>query len=224
MFKANGTTVSIMIWLASLLLLNVSHLVKMDGRMSSVVIGEVSLFLPLAATVIAGLITRERLGLTKINIKKSIALALIASPFTWITVLIADDFFETLVPPPESYVEANRELIPSTVTELAFWITISLVIVAPAEELLFRGLVQRALTASFGTNKGILLASSLFALSHFDPWRGVGAIVLGIVAGYVFHKTGNISSPIIMHGLNNSTSYFFAYLSATVSGVLSNHG
>lgn len=188
--------------------------------MSSVVIGEMSLSFPLAAAVVVGLITKERLGLTKFNVKKSVALALFASPFTWIAVLAADNSFETIVPPPESYVEANQELIPRSVPELASWIMISLVIVAPAEELLFRGLVQGALTASFGKNKGILLASSIFALSHFDPWRGVGAIILGTVAGYVFQKTGNISAPIVMHGLTNSTSYFFAYWTATVSGAL----
>lgn len=53
------------------------------------------------------------------------------------------------------------------------------------EELLFRGYVQRRLTARWGPAVGILIASVAFGLAHLMPHVVVFATVLGIWFGVV---------------------------------------
>jgi membrane protease YdiL (CAAX protease family) len=74
---------------------------------------------------------------------------------------------------------------------------------AVAEELLCRGLVQRALTARFGAGIGIAAAASVFGVLHVDPIHGVLAAVLGLYLGLAAHWAGNSWVPIVCHAANN---------------------
>jgi|SRR3990172_3010059 len=74
------------------------------------------------------------------------------------------------------------------------------------EELLFRGLIQKDLTATFGFKWGLFGASFLFAIMHLT-WRSVpelGFVFLAaLVLGFLYHKTNSLTAPIIAHGVNN---------------------
>lgn len=76
-----------------------------------------------------------------------------------------------------------------------------------AEELLFRGLVQRDLTNMFGARWGLLGASFLFMVMHLT-WRSVpelGYIFLaGMILGYIYQKTNSLVAPIFLHGVANT--------------------
>ena len=50
-----------------------------------------------------------------------------------------------------------------------------------------------------------LLAFTLspFAITHFDPLQLFGAFVLGLFFAFVFHRTGILLGPIIMHSYAN---------------------
>jgi len=75
-----------------------------------------------------------------------------------------------------------------------------------AEELLFRGLVQRDLMKAFGWKQGIVLASLTFAVMHLT-WRSIPELVfvfvVGLILGYVYYRTKNLVAPIIIHGAGN---------------------
>jgi len=75
-----------------------------------------------------------------------------------------------------------------------------------AEELLFRGLIQRDLMRAFGWKWALLAASVLFAVMHLT-WRSIpelGFVFLaGLILGGLYLKTKSLVAPIIAHGVNN---------------------
>jgi len=77
--------------------------------------------------------------------------------------------------------------------------------VAPgiAEEVLFRGLVQRGVTQRLGRRIGILVAATLFAVAHADPVQAFAAFLLGLYLGAVADLAGSIRAAIACHVVNN---------------------
>lgn len=77
--------------------------------------------------------------------------------------------------------------------------------VAPgiAEEVLFRGLVQRGVTQRLGRRLGILVAATLFAVAHADPVQSCAAFLLGLYLGAVADLAGSIRAAIGCHVVNN---------------------
>jgi membrane protease YdiL (CAAX protease family) len=96
---------------------------------------------------------------------------------------------------------------------------ITAVIMAPIlEEIVFRGIIQKGMI-----NNGvkpwvaILIASLVFGLVHGNPWQFVGAVLLGIVLGLVYHKTQSLLLPMLLHGFNNFCSTVIIFFVKTES-------
>lgn len=111
-------------------------------------------------------------------------------------------------------------------------IPLSILVTGPAEELLYRGVVQTRLRESFGAVRAVAVAAAVFAAVHV-PAYGVGVglgpellttlgvlLVLGGVLGAVYEYTGNLVVPAAAHGLYNATVFANQYLVATGGGVL----
>lgn len=99
---------------------------------------------------------------------------------------------------------------------------LSIVLVAPAEELLFRGAIQGRLRRSFGPIGAITGASLIFGSIHFANFTGslVGAMVGagivtvgGAVFGTIYERTGNLLVPIIAHAAYNTVLLVAAFFS-----------
>lgn len=93
-----------------------------------------------------------------------------------------------------------------TVEQLAMIGVVMIVFVGFTEELLFRGVLQRALTARLGRWPGILLASAIFGLMHSGyrlPEELIFAGTLGLVFGVVYDWTDSLVLITIMHGILN---------------------
>jgi CAAX protease family protein len=89
---------------------------------------------------------------------------------------------------------------------LSIWIL--MVIVAPvAEELLFRGFLYRGLVDTrLGSFGAILLTSVVFGLIHkygFGWERVVATAFLGLLLGWLRHRTGATNVPIVAHATAN---------------------
>jgi hypothetical protein len=70
------------------------------------------------------------------------------------------------------------------------------------EEMLFRGVIQGALTDWLGLWPGLVLASVLFGLFHpFTPFYMFLATLVGIYLGAAWIWSENLLVPIIAHGL-----------------------
>ena len=81
-----------------------------------------------------------------------------------------------------------------------------------AEELFFRGYVQRRLVRRFGPVAGVVAAAALFGLFHFDPQHSAYAFVFGMFVGMVALWTGSTWPAIGLHAVNNAASILFVGL------------
>ena len=100
-------------------------------------------------------------------------------------------------------------------------VVISVLLVGPAEELLFRGAIQGRLRESWGPWPAILGATVLFGVIHAPAVSGgtgaviayiVTAAILGVLLGYLYERTGNIVVPAAIHGANNAAVFGLLYL------------
>ncbi len=98
-------------------------------------------------------------------------------------------------------------------------------VVGPAEELLFRGVIQARLRERFAAGPAILLATLIFTLVHVITYIGAPAqvavtllilFVTAIVLGAVYEYTKNIVVVSLLHGLHNSMVILFTYAEASV--------
>jgi hypothetical protein len=120
----------------------------------------------------------------------------------------------------------NRVITQGLETPVYFlyMIPVSLLLVGPIEELLFRGVVQGLLRRPFGVRAAVVLASALFGLIHWVAVSGgpaekfayvAIAATLGIVLGVLYERTETILAPAVAHGVYNSILFAIQYASAT---------
>jgi membrane protease YdiL (CAAX protease family) len=112
-------------------------------------------------------------------------------------------------------------------TLLLYMIPVALFFVGPAEEIVFRGVVQGLFRESFGVVPGIVAASALFGVGHYlaissgSAWTYIlTAGALGLVLGTVYEYSENIAVPAVAHGLWNSTIFIVNYYAVTAGVAL----
>lgn len=104
-----------------------------------------------------------------------------------------------------------------------YYIPVVLLLNSPAEELLFRGVVQGLLRRAYGVVPGILGASAIFGLVHYTALVAAGsagayvvlAIGSGLILGVVYEYTENLLVPILVHAAWNVLVYLSLYVEAT---------
>ncbi|WP_225335134.1 CPBP family intramembrane glutamic endopeptidase [Halomicrobium urmianum] len=101
-----------------------------------------------------------------------------------------------------------------------YMIPITILLVGPGEELLFRGAVQGLLRRAFGPAPAIAGASVLFGTAHVVALIGSDtgiftyiavAAILGVILGSVYEYTDNIVVPIVVHGFWNAMIFAAQY-------------
>ena len=82
-----------------------------------------------------------------------------------------------------------------------------------AEELMFRGVIQRLLS-DWIKNKhlAIWIAALIFSAFHFQFYGFIPRMVLGALLGYLFMWSGSLWLPILAHFINNATAVIVQYL------------
>jgi membrane protease YdiL (CAAX protease family) len=102
----------------------------------------------------------------------------------------------------------------------------NLLLIAPIEEFLFRGVIQGRLRESYGAITAITVTSVGFGLTHIPSYWfggsdllsvGVWGAVLGIsttgfILGYVYERTHSLLTVSIIHGLVNTIGIGLAVL------------
>ena len=112
----------------------------------------------------------------------------------------------------------NQAVVP-TGDPVAYYlamIAVSLAVVGPVEELLFRGVVQGGVRRAFNAVPAVLTASLAFGLIHLPAVSGTMAerwayvavvVVLGAVLGALYEWTDNVVVPGLVHGVYNAVTY-----------------
>jgi len=105
-----------------------------------------------------------------------------------------------------------------------YMIPVAIFLVGPAEEFLFRGIVQGLFRRSFGVIPAVLLASVMFGVVHVIALIGTSSgimiyiaitVALGLILGAVYERTKNIIVPIAIHGFWNALIFVIQWLSTT---------
>ena len=74
------------------------------------------------------------------------------------------------------------------------------------EELLYRGVLQRALVDRLGTWPGLVVAAVVFAAVHFQVVQFPGLLLIGFILGLLVVRTGRLGPAIWAHvGFNATT-------------------
>jgi hypothetical protein len=112
---------------------------------------------------------------------------------------------------------------------LLLLIPAAFLLIGPAEELLFRGIIQRRLREGFGPVGGVVLAAALFALVHVTAVSGGASARLTTVAvlflpslvfGSIYEYTGNLAVPALVHGAYNATIFTVLYAAIKLGGMM----
>jgi membrane protease YdiL (CAAX protease family) len=162
-------------------------------------------------------------NLQKLGLKKPSPKTIIFVSVTAVLLIILAGtisiFEETVLGPDPMAQDLLTVLLPRDPFQLILLIGLSIFLVGPAEELAFRGFIQRGLENSFGKMTGLLIASLMFGVLHgLNSLRAIIPVtVISLILGYVWQKTdGNTTACAWMHGLYDAVTITLAY-AASVS-------
>jgi membrane protease YdiL (CAAX protease family) len=114
----------------------------------------------------------------------------------------------------------DRGGLPRELVQGPTWsLLLGAVVVAPvAEELFFRGLLLQGLARSYGPRIGVAGSALVFGLFHFSGpsiqtvLPMLSATVVGLVLGWLFVRTANLTVPVLTHALVNGVALVVAGL------------
>lgn len=107
----------------------------------------------------------------------------------------------------------NRFLRVGTIGGLISNIIVMALLPAICEEAFFRGCLQKLLTDNISNKHiAIVVSAIIFSVAHFEFYGLIPRIFLGMIIGYIFLYTNNITFPIIFHFANNCTIVVYNYL------------
>jgi membrane protease YdiL (CAAX protease family) len=155
----------------------------------------------------------KELGLKKPNLKIMVAVSFAAVLLLFLagSISLAE---ETVLGPEPDIENLAYAVLPRDTIQLVAMIGISIALVGPAEELAFRGFVQRGFENSFGKTAGLLIASIMFGLLHgLNSFYSILPVtVVSLFLGYVWQKTdGNTTASAWLHGLYDVIAIALAY-------------
>jgi membrane protease YdiL (CAAX protease family) len=160
----------------------------------------------------------QNASLRKLGLKKpSLRIIAIVSLAAVVLLFLAGSIslVEEVVLGPDPQAETLAEaILPRDTVQLVALLGISLALIGPAEELAFRGFVQRGFENSFGKPAGLVIASVLFGLLHgLNSLRAILPVtVISLFLGYIWQKTdGNTVASAWMHGLYDAIIIAIAY-------------
>lgn len=104
-----------------------------------------------------------------------------------------------------------------------YLIPVTILFVAPAEELVFRGAVQGLLRRAYGTALGVVLTAAVFGVVHWFALGGSGSpgatialiVVLGLVLGTVYELSESIVVSTAVHAGWNVVIFAWEYAAVT---------
>ncbi len=118
-----------------------------------------------------------------------------------------------IVVPPE-FEELFAEMFDAeTWTDWLNLLLGTVVIAALVEEMLFRGMLLRALERRFEIQYAIFLSALIFAMFHPSVWL-IQVLLIGCVFGYMAQHSRSIWPGLIIHALNNLVSVVTANVTA----------
>lgn len=123
------------------------------------------------------------------------------------------------IPAPQH--STTEMLATADPTIVLYFVVASLLFIGPAEELLFRNLLQKRLAETFSPAGAIGISSAIFAVAHTAAYLTghtgqlfvslATVFVLSLVLGYVYHRTENLVVVALAHGGYDAVLFLSIY-------------
>src|SRR5208283_2979510 len=108
--------------------------------------------------------------------------------------------------------EAYKLLVNSNSIPELFWVIFVIALIpAIAEELLFRGLVQRSFEKSMSPMRAAIATGIIFAGYHLNPSSFVPLAVIGIYLGFLAMRADSLWVSMATHFYNNALATIVFY-------------
>lgn len=108
------------------------------------------------------------------------------------------NFFDWTMPQIQAIYQTRAQASPMLIAPLLFFL------IAPAEEIFWRGFAQRKFIEYFGKNKGTAIEIALYCVVHIwamNPMLLIAALVLGVHWSMMYRRFGSVVPGIISHAL-----------------------
>lgn len=121
-----------------------------------------------------------------------------------------------LFPDAFSFDEVSKRASDLADNAHGIWIVVLILVVvvgAPiVEEMVYRGVVQPGLVASWGARTGLVSTAVLFAAIHFQPIEFPGLLAFALVLGWARQSTDRLGLPVMTHTAFNATGLLLVFL------------
>jgi len=128
---------------------------------------------------------------------------------TCAAVVLVDQVYvinQHFTPVPEEYADQIRELKPQNALQLVVTVLGLCLLVPVAEEMVFRGMIQRIFSRNMGPILGVLLAGAIFGAVHLSAHLLISITCFGLFLGFLFESTGNLVYPMVAHAIFNTVA------------------
>lgn len=82
---------------------------------------------------------------------------------------------------------------------------------AIAEELMFRGYIQRSFELRYKPFVAAVITAFFFSIFHVNPAGVIGLFMIGLFLGFAAYKTDSMLTPVVLHFINNFVSVLFVF-------------
>ena len=142
---------------------------------------------------------------------RTLALSVLLGGALWVLSIGLMELQSLALPPPPEYLALFRAIHEALAPRNALDAVVSVVVIAIApgvgEELLTRGILLPSLLRVLRPSGAIWISAALFAAMHFDPYRFVFTLVIGLVLGVLRVRTGSLWPAIVAHVTLNTLTF-----------------
>ena len=104
------------------------------------------------------------------------------------------------------------------------WGYVAVGILAPlAEEVVFRGAILRTLLGIMSKKNhwvAIMISAAIFGIVHANLAQFINALLMGLLLGWMYYRTGSLVPGILLHWVNNTMAYVLANIMPQSDGKL----
>lgn len=169
----------------------------------------------LALLSVALILSRTSMLDPRLREIRGVYTGLILGPIATLSAIIASLLWSNLFPQTTAARQLTVALTPSSTAEYLLYLVLTLFVVAPAEEIIFRGIVHRKLSRFMRKGFADIVSSMVFAAAHFDLSRIGPTFVLGLFLAHSVDRTRSLTPAIIIHAINNTAYITLLFLSSS---------
>ena len=104
------------------------------------------------------------------------------------------------------------------------WGYVAVGILAPlAEEVVFRGAILRTLLGIMSKKNhwvAIMISAAIFGIVHANLAQFINALLMGLLLGWMYYRTGSLVPGILLHWVNNTMAYVLTNIMPQSDGKL----